>query len=206
MKVVYVLVLAMLTLGLGAVAIADQLPANDPQIKTGGPLAASSSFSALALAMSAPASIVFSSFTIESPSGTSPATSSCILMEGGSITSPNCFFENDITTNGVGDTITKLTFKFGADSIVGMVMCSELPGSPFSDCSVSEVSGVYTVDFTDGSIPYASTFTLDFAGFPAHFNFPTKATVPVIPEPGTLALLLTGAGALWARRRSRGRS
>lgn len=200
MKGIRVIVLGMLAFSLSSVVRADQLPANDPQIKTGGPLAASSSFSALVLAPSAPAPIITTAFTIESPSGTSPATSPCILMEGTfSFTSPQCYFENDIETDGNPDTIGELTFEFPADSISGPVTCSELTGSPFSNCSVSEVSGIYQVDFTGGTIPFHSDFTLDFAGFPTDFSPATTATVT--PEPGALVLLLTGLGSLVMRRR-----
>lgn len=198
MKAVHVIMLGTLTLGLSAVASAGSLPANDPQIKTGGPLGGSS-VAALALPMSAPAGIITPSFDIQSPSGTSPGTSPCILIQGPFMTvSPPCYFENDITTEGVGDTISALTFDaFGIDPTT--VSCGFLSGSPFTVCSVEPISGGTEVDFTGGSIPFHGDFTLDFAGFPANFDFPSTATTT--PEPGTMALLLAGLGSLAVRRK-----
>jgi hypothetical protein len=197
-----VIALGMLTLAVSAVSRADQLPPNDPQIKTGGPLAAASSLSAL-VSPSAPAGIITPTFTVESPSGTSPVTlpggSPCILIQGPFMTtSPNCYFQNDMTTNGVGDTITSLTFDaFGVNP--SSVECGFLTGSPFSSCTVEAISGGTAVDFTGGSIVYGQDFTLAFVGFPKDFSFGSSATVT--PEPGTLVLLLAGVGALVMRRR-----
>jgi hypothetical protein len=198
MKFVQVIMSGALILGLSAVGSADQLPANDPQIKTGGPLGASS-FSALALPASAPAGIITSSFTIKSPSGTSPGTSPCALIQGGvTSVSPQCYFENDIQTAGVGDTITEL--KFDALGISpSTVLCQDLSGSPFSACMVRAITGGTEVDFTGGSIPFHNDFTLQFDGFPA--NFSSQATATITPEPGTMALLLAGLGSLAIRRR-----
>jgi len=194
-----VIVLGMAALTLSAVAKADQLPANDPQIKTGGPLAASSSVAALALSVPAPAGIITSSFVIDSPSGTSPGTSPCILIQGPFMTtSPQCYFENDVTTNGTGDAISGLTFDaVGIDP--STASCGFLTGSPFTTCSIDAIPGGTEFDFGGGSIAFHGDFTLDFEGFPANFTFPTTATTT--PELGTLALLLAGVGPLVMRRR-----
>ncbi len=198
MKIVHVIMLATLTLGLSAVASADSLPANDPQIKTGGPLGASS-VAALAQPMGAPAGIITPSFSIQSPSGTSPGTSPCVLIQGPFMTtSPLCYFENDISTDGVGDTISELTFDaFGISP--STVTCGLLLGSPFASCSVNSIPGGTEVDFTDGSIPFHDDFTLQFDGFPKGFT--ASGTATVTPEPGTMALLLAGLGSLAVRRK-----
>lgn len=205
MKRVYVIVLGMFFLSLSTVARADQLPANDPQIKTGGPLAASSA-EALALSLPAPAAIITPSFTIESPSGTSPVSlpggSPCELIQGPfTTTSPACYFENDISTDGVGDTITALTFD-AMGIVSSTVTCGFLTASPFTSCSVESIPGGTQVDFSGGSIAFHSDFTLSFEGFPKNFGFSTTATTT--PEPGTLALLLAGLGCLGLRRRRAG--
>ncbi|HXJ95812.1 MAG TPA: PEP-CTERM sorting domain-containing protein [Terriglobia bacterium] len=198
MKVFHVMMLGTLTLGLSAVASADSLPANDPQIKTGGPLGGSS-VAPLALPTAAPAGIITPSFTIQSPSGSSPGTSPCILIQGPFMTtSPLCYFENDITTDGTADTITQLTFDaLGIDP--STVTCGELFGSPFSMCGVDSIPGGTEVSFTDGSIPFHGDFTLQFNGFPSDFSFSGSATTT--PEPGTMALLLAGLGSLAIRRK-----
>jgi len=182
---------------LGAVASADSLPANDPAIKTGGPLAASAAV--FAPSIPAPAGIITPEFTIESPSGTSPDTSPCILVQGGvSTPSPLCYFENDITTNGVGDTISALIFDaLGVDPTTAN--CGFLSGSPFTSCGIDSIPGGTEFSFNGGSIPFHDDFTLDFVGFPPNFGFPTSATTT--PEPGTMALLLAGLGSLAIRRK-----
>jgi hypothetical protein len=199
MKAVHVIVLCTLTLGLSAIASADQLPPNDPQIKTGGPLAASSAASALHPSLPAPGAIITAAFTIESPSGSSPGTSACILIQGPFMTtSPQCYFENDITTDGVGDTIGGLTFVAPGIN-PATVNCGFLAGSAFSTCGVDAIPGGTEIDFGGGSIPFHTNFTLDFDGFPADFSFSTTASTT--PEPSTLALLLAGLGSLAIRRK-----
>ena len=175
------------------IAVAGELPAGDPHIKTGG------GGGGLSDTTFGPAGIVTTSFTIESPTGTSPGTSPCFLIEGGlTIESPKCFFENDITTDGVGDTITELTFD-ALGIPASTVTCGFLAGSPFTSCSVEAITGGTAVNFTGGSIPFHTDFTLDFSGFPQNFNFGSTATVT--PEPATVALLLTGLCPLLLRRR-----
>ena len=194
-----VMVLGMLALGLSALSKADQVPANDPKIQTGGPLAASSSVNALLLTVSAPAGIITPSFNIQSPSGTSPGTSPCILIQGPfSTTSPMCYFENDITTDGVGDTITSLTFDAPGIN-PSTASCGFLAGSPFTVCGVDSIPGGTAFDFGGGSIAFHQDFTLSFEGFPADFDFSTTATIT--PEPSTLFLLAVGLGSLVLYRR-----
>jgi len=192
----------LIILGLAAPVKADQLPLGDPHVKTGGGLpSAFQSASNFAFAP-APAPIIVQSFTIESPSGTSPGTSPCKLMEGGiTLVTPQCLFENDIAVNGVGETITSLVFDApGIDP--STVNCGFLAGSPFSMCGVDPLTGGGSqITFFDGSVPYHSDFTLDFEGFPANFSFPSQASAS--PEPGTVVLIFGGLSALLARRRLR---
>ncbi|HEV2177325.1 MAG TPA: PEP-CTERM sorting domain-containing protein [Terriglobia bacterium] len=196
MRLNRILLSALLVLLCSGVALADNALGGDPVVKTGGGggLAPTGSLG------SVPAGIITTSFTITSPSGTSPGTSPCILTQGNIMTtSPQCLFENDIALNGVGVTITSLIFDApGIDP--NTVMCGFLTGSPFLGCGVDQLEGGGTeISFFDGSIPFHADFTLDFEGFPQNFNFGGTA---ITPEPGTLALLLGGIGTLLGRRRS----
>jgi len=188
-----------------AVVKADQTSGSDPRIQIGGDPS------------SAPAGLVTSSFDITTPSGTSgildssPTTAGpCILTQGGlSTTSPDCLFENDMTVNGVGETIYSLTIDAVGIS-PDTVTCANLATSPFSDCGVDPLPSGQgaAASFDVGSIPFHSDFTLGFGEFPADFEFTVQAglTSTVVPEPGTLALLLSGGlglAGLWLRRRSR---
>jgi hypothetical protein len=110
-----------------------------------------------------------------------------------------CYFQNNINPNGVGQTITELTFDvFGLPS-GDVPTCDNLPRSPFSTCGVDIISGGFEVDFTGGSIPFDGSFTLNFDGFPK--NFESQSTATTTPEPGTMALLLAGLGSLAMRRK-----
>jgi hypothetical protein len=186
-----------------ALAKADQV--GDPIIKTGG----SQTHQPLTLTMLAPvpAGIITTSFTITSPSGTSPATSPCVLMQGGiTTTSPQCLFENDISNSGTPATVTSLIFD--APTIPfdpTKDFCGFLSGSPFAMCGVDALMGGGTeFSFTDGSIPFHTDFTLDFEGFPENTSFGGTATVS--PEPATLGLFLTGIAAAFVRKRARAKA
>lgn len=179
-----------------ALARADQV---DPTIKTGGP----GGGGAVVLLSGAPADIITLDFTIETPSGSSPATSACILRQDGVTTTvPECLFQNDITQNGIGLTLGSLTFAAPGIN-PSTVTCGFLTGSPFSDCGVGELSssGGTQVTFYQGTILFHNDFTLDFQDFPPDFSFLAFGATP-IPEPATLALLLGGLGAVLVRRRS----
>lgn len=183
-----------------AVAKADQIPVGDPVVKTGGAGGQGGSPSS-----SSPAGIIIADFTILSPSGTSPGTSPCILIQSGIMTtSPECLFENDITLSGTGQTITELVFD--APGVPpNTVTCGFGNGSPFSGCGVDPFGeNGSEISFFGGSIPFHSDFSLDFEGFPNNFSFTSTATTSS-PEPGTLVLLLAGlgAGALLMRRMAR---
>jgi hypothetical protein len=168
----------------------------DPGIKTGGvpdPLT--------------PAGIITPNFVITSPTGISPITlpggSACQLFQFGVLTSvsPHCYFQNDINPYGTGESITQLTFDIGGVS-EPTVSCGFLSGSPFLDCSIAPLAGGGAqVVFTDGSIPFGGGFTLAFTGFPKNASFNTAAAITA--EPGTMALLLSGFGALWVGRKLR---
>jgi hypothetical protein len=192
-----VMLLALFVAFCSVVGKANQLPPGDPVIRTGG------------IDPPGSASIITSSFTIESPSGTSPGTSPCKLFQFGVLTStsPTCLFENDINPNGVGLTIASLTFDaplipFGLQDKCDV---TSLPNSPFANCRVDALTGGGTqFTFFDGSIPFKTDFFLDFEGFPANTSFEATATVP---EPGTLELvLIAGLAAAFARIRVRGKA
>jgi hypothetical protein len=163
---------------------ADQLSGSDPRVAIGGD------------PPGAPAGIITTSFRILTPSGTSPATSPCVLTQGGlNTTSPGCLFENDISISGVGETIYSLTFD-AVGVAPATATCGFLTGSPFTDCGVDPLpSGNGTqFSFDTGSIPFHNDFTLGFTGFPSNFDFAVQAglTSTTVPEPGTLGLLLIG--------------
>ncbi len=177
-----------------AMAIAFVVPlVHASEIKTGGmpPVGLNS----------APAAIITFDFSIESPSGSSPATSPCDLFQGTIETvSPQCFFQNDISVNGGGETLTMLTFDaLGISS--NSVTCGFLSGSPFTHCGVTSIPDGAAISFYGGTIPFGGDFTLDFTGFPKDYTFGGTATAS--PEPGTLGLMMIGllAAALVARRR-----
>jgi hypothetical protein len=165
----------------------------DPVVKTGG--------SPPVGLPDVPAGIVSFDFSIESPSGNSPATSPCDLIQGNIRTvSPQCFFQNDISVNGVGQTLTMLTFDaLGVNP--NTVSCGFLSGSPFTQCGVDPLSNNAgsEISFFGGSIPFGTNFTLDFAGFPTDYTFGGTASTP---DPGTLSLMMLGGLAtLLVRRR-----
>jgi hypothetical protein len=196
----YILACAFLACAVAG-ANATELPAGDPQIKTGG--GGLSPQSALASLAPEPVAITSINFEIESPSGTSPGTSSCFLIEGEmQFESPQCYFENEIQTNDQKYTIVGLTFEaFGVGEHA--LTCGFLPGSPFSSCGVDPIQGGAEASFDEGSIPYFGTFTLDFAGFSQNFVSPSVATVVSSPEPATAVLLLAGLALLWLGGRRR---
>jgi hypothetical protein len=190
---------------LGAFVVLSTAPAHavststdDPTMRLGGtgstgiPISFGSAVS--------PTPITARRFFIFSETGTSPGTSPCVLMEGGiSITSPSCFFENDISRNTIGVNIKRLTFDATGVS-ARTVTCGELPGSPLTKCRVKSLprgSGTQ-VTFFDGSIPFHSDFALDFRGFSNDFTFGGTATA--VPEPSSLFMFLGGVAVLLARR------
>jgi hypothetical protein len=189
-----VLLLAIAVALVVPLAHADSIPIGDPVVKTGG--------SPPAAPGSAPAAIITLNFIIESPSGTSPGTSPCDLIQGPFTTvSPLCFFQNEISISGQGQTINMLTFDaLGINS--NTVSCDLLTGSPFSQCGVDPLgnNAGTQITFFDGLIPFGGEFTLDFGGFPKNFTFGTTATAT--PDPSTFGLvLLGGLAALIARRK-----
>lgn len=189
MKLLWIAVLSLLVVFCASAAHANTIPI-DPIIRTGGDPPA------------APAGIITPDFTIESPTGTSPAGSPCLLFQFGFLTStsPACLFENDINLGGIGEAITQLSLDISGVNPTS-VSCGFLAGSPFDECAVAPLAGGGTrVLFSQGSIPFHSDFTLEFEGFPKSSSFSTTAS---IPEPGTLALLLGGIGALGVGRKLR---
>ena len=147
------------------------------------------------------------SFSVESPSGSSPATSPCILIQGATQTSsPLCLFENDESD---GAQITSLSLDETNVAFGSTGSCAVLAASPLSKCSVLALPlGGFQFTFFGGSIPFHTDFTLDFAAFPPNQTFTATDTISTAPEPDTLVLLIGGLGAFltfrsWQKRNVR---
>jgi hypothetical protein len=174
------LLVAALTLSLAAIAQADTL--NDPKIIVGGTGNAPIGLQ--------PVPIFGSSFSFISPSGTSPGTSPCVVNGQDDI---DCTFINNDTQ---GDhSVNWLTLQFLISPFQNGITCD--PGPFFAVCNVNEDG---SVNFSGGSgIPFGAEFQMIVEGFDPNTGFTGNANVP---EPATLVLLLTGAGAIIRRRRS----
>jgi hypothetical protein len=135
----------------------------DPAIRTGGGHGS--------------VAITSADFVIVSPSGDSPATSDCVVIQHGlSTTAPGCFFVNKIMTDdGNGGTIKGVIFIAGKASFSGALSCAldtALGGvSPwFSKCTVANRLPVVT--FSGGSgIPYGGDFSFGFRQFNTNATF-----------------------------------
>ena len=203
MKSVRIALLSMVVVLWAKAAHASTIPP-DPHIKTGG----ASGSGDVVRAGDPGAGIITPDFSILTPSGASPATSACVLIQGTVMTrSPMCEFENDITMSGAAFDITQLVFDVGGLKPGTLVTCGFLTGSPFKDCTngTANADGVAQVTFTDGSIPFHTDFTLQLGSPTDPFPPNTKSgvTASLSPEPGTLALFLGGVGALLIGRRLR---
>jgi hypothetical protein len=148
---------------LGVPAAKAQAP--DPAIRTGGGHGS--------VAITSP------DFVIVSPSGDSPSTSDCVVIQHGvSTTAPGCFFINKIMTDGgkVGATIKGVIFIVGKSSFSGALSCAldtALGGvSPwFSKCTVAP-NGIPVVIFSGGSgIPFGGDFSFGFRQFNTNATF-----------------------------------
>jgi len=202
MKSLRIAALSLLVVLWAVPAHASTIPP-DPHYKTGGCTSCSGLPGATAPFgdQSVPAGIITPDFSILSPSGASPATSACVLIQGTIMTpSKFCLFENDITVNSAPVAITKLLFDVGGLIPGTVVSCGFLTGSPFAMCTPGTAGdgGQAQVTFFDGSIPFHGDFTLEVGSpedpFPPNTKSGVKASLS--PEPGTLALFLGGIGAL----------
>lgn len=147
---------------------AAQAQAPDPAIRTGGGHGS--------VAITSP------DFVIVSPSGDSPSTSDCVVIQHGvSTIAPGCFFINKIMTDEgdegqVGATIKGVIFIVGKSSFSGALSCAldtALGGvSPwFSKCTVAP-NGIPVVIFSGGSgIPFGGDFSFGFRQFNTNATF-----------------------------------
>jgi len=184
-------------------AHADSIPTGDPVIRAGGG--------------SGSVPITSPIFGILTQTGASPTDGSpCFLIQGGvSTEAPGCFFSNDIKS---GFTIDALVFVVTAN-FSGSLTCAlstALGGaSSFTQCSAR---GHVAAFYGGPGIPYGDDFSMGFRGFNSDTTFVGRAILsgsdmPAIlskpdtpvPEPGTLALFVSGIGALLFRRRPRAR-
>jgi|SRR5579859_3984700 len=180
MKNLRVLLLIVGVLVLTAPAWSDQVPGNDPRIIIG------SGSGSLPVGFT---------FLFGSPTGSSPATSPCVVN---GIPEADCVFQNSTNT-----TFTSLTFDVDTTLPPGSVLdCGIAIGGPFSTCSIGADSDGFLATFTGGPgvIP-AGDFSVTVDGWNPDTDFGVGANGmnppdPGTPEPGTIILLLTGTGAL----------
>lgn len=131
-------------------------------------------------------------FSFISPSGTSPATSPCIVGEQQDL---DCTF-----INGNNYTWTSLTFFI--DPVQGNLSCDG--GFFFGGCSVNNQLGIITFvqcfqDFCGSGIGPGNEFQMIVEGFEQNTGFTGNANS--VPEPGSFVLMLTGVAAFLRRRR-----
>jgi|SRR6516164_4590056 len=162
---------------------ANPTPARDATVSMGGGTAGGAS------------AISVARFSVESPSGSSPVTSPCILIQDATqTTSPLCLFDN---AESAGTQITSLNLVETNVAFGSTGSCGVLPGSPLSGCSVLALpGGGFEFTFFGGVIPLHTNFALNLAGFPRNQVFTATATISSVPEPGTLGLLICGLAAL----------
>jgi hypothetical protein len=199
MKLLRIVALSVFVVLSTAGAHADSIPTDDPVIRTGG--------------HGGSVPITFPTFRILTPTGNSPTDGTdCFLIQGGVATdAPGCFFSNDITEGQAGATIDALAFVVSNASFSGTLSCAlstALGGaSPFTNCAVSPTAPIVTFSGGPG-IPFGDDFSMGFRGFNADTTFVGRAilsgpgTPAKTPEPGTLALFVSGIGALLVRRRT----
>lgn len=151
---------------------AGQSSTVDPVIRTGGGTGS--------------VDITSPNFVIVSPSGNSPGTSDCILIQDGVSTSaPHCLFLNNITagqgTSMTGVTITRLIVVASKVDFSGTLSCdlsTALGGiSPwFTKCNALP-AGAPVVFFSGGSgIPFGGDFSVGFREFNTNATFRVTAT------------------------------
>ena len=177
--------LRLMVLGLGvfllsAPAWSDQVPGNDPRIIIGN---GSGSLP------------VGSTFLFGSPTGSSPATSPCVVN---GIPEADCVFQN--ATNS---TFTSLTFDIDTTLPPGSVLdCGIAIGGPFNNCSIGADADGYLATFTGGpGVLAAGDFSVTVDGWNPGTDFGVGANGnippdPGTPEPGTVGLFLTGISGL----------
>ena len=104
--------------------------------------------------------------------------------------------------DGIGLEITRLNLfvpLIGAD-----ITCAS---SIFANCSVTNQPNGTAISFSGGAIYPGENFSLDFGCTSGDCSWPAGTNVTArwatnVPEPGTMALLLTGVAAILVRRRA----
>ena len=125
-------------------------------------------------------------FVIVSPTGNSPGTSDCILIQNGvSTPAPGCFFLNNITAgqgaSQTGVTITRLIVVASKMDFSGTLSCqlsTALGGvSPWFTTCRALPAGAPVVTFSGGSgIPFGGDFSVGFREFNTNTTFRVTAT------------------------------
>ncbi len=178
MQLKRLLVVAACVLALAGMSFADSL--NDPKIIVGGggntPILDQ-------------ITITGNTFSVFSSTGTTPPCT----VNGQS--DPTCE-----VTNGNNYTWTTLSFLISPTQ--GNLSCDG--GFFFAGCSVNNDLGIVSFfacngQFCDSGITPGGTFIFEAQGFLPNTGF--GGTANSVPEPASLVLLLTGAGALFVRRR-----
>jgi hypothetical protein len=103
--------------------------------------------------------------------------------------------------NNIGLEITSLNLSIPL--IVANITCAS---SIFANCSVASKPNVTKISFSGGTIYPGENFSLNFGCTTGPCDWPASTNVTAywttnVPEPGTMALLLMGVGAILVRRR-----
>jgi len=161
-------------------AWADQIPGTDPRIIIG--------------TGSGTLPVAFS-FLFGSPSGSSPATSPCVVN---GIPESDCVF-----SNATDSTFTTLSLDVDTTLPPGSTLeCGVAIGGPFTGCNFGPDADGFIFNFTGGSgVAPGGDFSITVDGWNPDTDFGVGANGmippdPGTPEPGTIVLFLTGASAL----------
>jgi hypothetical protein len=180
MKMLRFILLSLGILCLSVPAWADQVPGTDPRVIIGGGKGSLS---------------VGDTFLFSSATGSSPATSPCVVN---GVPENDCVFQN-----GTSSTFTTLSLDIDETLPPGSeVDCGVVVGGPFTACTFEADADGYFFTFSGGpGVAPGGDFMITLDSWNPNTNVGVGANGmtppdPGTPEPGTVVLLLTGIGAL----------